>query len=36
MCCSEESIELLEPWYVVECELEALAKDIGEAVREAA
>lgn len=36
MCCSEESLELLEVWYVVECELEALEDDLIEKVREAA
>ena len=36
MCCSEESLELLEFWYVVECELEALEEDTAEALREAA
>ena len=36
MCCSEESLELLEFWYAVECELEALEDDLVEAVREAA
>ncbi len=36
MCCSEESLELLEVWYILECELEALEDYTTEPLREAA
>lgn len=36
MCCSEESIEMMEVWYVLECEQEAHEEDTDEARREAA
>lgn len=26
MCCSEESLALLETWYALECQLEALTE----------
>ena len=26
MCCSEESLALLETWYALECQLQALAE----------
>ncbi len=36
MCCSEESLELLNIWYATECLLEALADEPGEDARQAA
>lgn len=36
MCCSEESLELLESWFALECEMEALDEYTIETLREAA
>ena len=36
MCCSEESLELLEFWFALECERERLAEVDDEALKEAA
>ncbi len=36
MCCSEESLELMELWFVLECELEVLEEDTIETLQKAA
>jgi hypothetical protein len=36
MCCSEESLEMLETWFTLECEQEMLAEVDYEAYSEAA
>lgn len=36
MCCCEESLELMNVWYVIECQLEALEDAATENIREAA
>ncbi len=36
MCCCEESLELLNVWYVIECQLEALENEAAEGIPQAA
>ncbi len=36
MCCSEESLELMEVWFVLECELEVLEEYTTETLKKAA